>query len=92
MNQHYKKLIYRATKRGTKENEIILGGFVKRHGQTLTTAQFQDLDALLDCLDTDIAVWLRDPDTVPEAYDTEVFLENCERNGIKKPTKWWVIL
>ena len=73
MNQHYKKLLYRATKRGTKENEIILGGFLKRHGGELTAEQLQDLDVLLDCLDTDIAGWLADPATVPKAHDTEVF-------------------
>ena len=73
MNQLYKKLIYRATKRGTKENEIILGGFLKRYGEQLTVAQLQDLDRLLDCLDSDITAWLAEPGSVPEAHDTDVF-------------------
>ena len=39
-----KKIIYRSTHRGTKEMDLLLGNFVKRHINNLNVADLEDLD------------------------------------------------
>lgn len=59
-----KRLKYRATHRGTKEADAILGGFVEARIADLSDDQLDALEALLDCSDPDISDWLRG---VPDA-------------------------
>ena len=39
-----KKIIYRSTHRGTKEMDLLLGNFVKRHINNLNVSDLEDLD------------------------------------------------
>ncbi len=41
-----KKIIYRSTHRGTKEMDLLLGSFVRRHINKLNTTDLKDLDLL----------------------------------------------
>jgi len=43
-----KKLIYRSNYRGTKEMDILLSEFVKKHINTFNKAQLNELDKFLD--------------------------------------------
>jgi antitoxin CptB len=49
-----KKLLYRSNYRGTKELDILLSGFVKKHINDLTEEQLLDLDVFLDFEDSEI--------------------------------------
>jgi antitoxin CptB len=79
-----RKLFYRATKRGTKENELLLRAFAERYLDHLNAAELQDFSALLDCLDPDLSQWLEDPKRLPSVYDTRVFglLRGLKDKGI----------
>jgi antitoxin CptB len=81
-----RKLFYRATKRGTKENELLLRAFAERYLEHLNAAALEDFSALLDCLDPDLTQWLFDPTTLPPAYDTRVFrlLKALKDEGISQ--------
>ena len=46
-----KKLIYRASYRGTKEMDILLGTFVKKHIDIFSETDLQDLSKVLDLED-----------------------------------------
>lgn len=61
-----KRLIYRATHRGTKEADALVGGFVQARIETLSEAELDSLEALLDCLDPDILDWLMKRQPLPD--------------------------
>lgn len=67
-----KRLKYRATHRGTKEADAILGGFVETHGPDLSDDKLDALEAILDCSDPDIADWLRGHTDVLEGQNIEL--------------------
>ena len=53
-----RRLLYRATHRGTYENDILLGGFVQRHIDRLGESDLAALEALLELPENDLAEWL----------------------------------
>ena len=53
-----RRLLFRATHRGTQENDLLIGGFVRYHLDTLTEADIEALEALLERPDPDLADWL----------------------------------
>jgi antitoxin CptB len=53
-----RRLLFRATHRGTHENDLLIGGFVRSHLDTLTEAEIDALEVLLERPDPDLADWL----------------------------------
>jgi antitoxin CptB len=53
-----RRLLFRATHRGTYENDLLLGGFVRGNLETLTEADIEALEALMEHPDPDLADWL----------------------------------
>jgi len=52
-----KKIIYRSMHRGTKEMDLLLGNFVKKHIDELNAAELKDLEKLLFTEDKIIYKW-----------------------------------
>ena len=52
-----KQIIYRATHRGTKEMDILLGNFVKKYIEEFNDNELQDLEKLLFTEDEIIYNW-----------------------------------
>jgi antitoxin CptB len=53
-----RRLLFRATHRGTYENDLLIGGFVRDNLDTLTEADIDALEALMERPDPDLADWL----------------------------------
>jgi antitoxin CptB len=53
-----RRLLFRATHRGTHENDLLIGGFVRSQLDTLTEADIEALETLLERPDPDLADWL----------------------------------
>lgn len=51
-------MLFRALHRGTKECDLMFGGFVRRHIATLTADELDELDAIMELPDVDLADWL----------------------------------
>ena len=60
-----RRLLFRATHRGTYENDLLLGGFVRAHLDTMTDDDVTALEALMDLPDTDLADWLTGRRPIP---------------------------
>lgn len=64
-----RRLLFRATHRGTHENDLMIGGFVRAHLAAFGAEDVDAMEALLDLPDTDLADWLTGrrpiPDDVP---------------------------
>ena len=52
-----KQIIYRSTHRGTKEMDLLLGNFVKKHIEELNATELKDLAKLLSIEDEIIYRW-----------------------------------
>ena len=72
MDARRKKLLFRCNHRGTKENDILLGGFAAIHVKDLSEAQLAAFEALLDESDNDLYNWIIGKDPVPEAHDHDL--------------------
>jgi len=53
-----RRLLFRATHRGTYENDLMIGGFVRAHLGSFDTLELDALETLLELPDTDLADWL----------------------------------
>ncbi|MGC8475389.1 MAG: succinate dehydrogenase assembly factor 2 [Acetobacteraceae bacterium] len=60
-----RRLLYRATHRGTHETDLLVGGFVARHLSSLTPEQLDELETILEYPDTDLADWLTGRQPIP---------------------------
>jgi len=76
-----KKLIYRSNYRGTKEMDILLSGFVKKHIDLLDEDQLNQLDKFLDFED----------EVISNYYYRNIVDKNIEKNTISKIFKNYII-
>ena len=53
-----KKLLFRSSHRGTKEMDILLGGFFKEWGNSLNESELIEFQSLLELTDKVISDWL----------------------------------
>ena len=69
-----KKLLYRASYRGTKEMDILLSSFVKKHVNLFTESQLIGLEKFLDFED----------ETILNYYNFDKIEKNIDKNKISK--------
>ena len=78
-----RRLVFRANHRGTKEADLMIGGFVARHAAALTVAELDELEALLEHPDVDLADWLTGRRAPPEAVATPLFRRMVAEAGLR---------
>ncbi len=68
-----KKLLFRGSHRGTKENDILMGRFMDKHLATLTKEQLDTFETLINEVpDADFFKWATGKEAAPAQYDTDV--------------------
>jgi antitoxin CptB len=67
-----KRLRYRASHRGFKEADLVIGGFADHHLDTLDTAQLDRFEALLAVPDQDLYGWIVGRAAPPAEHDHDV--------------------
>lgn len=67
-----KRLIYRSTYTGTKELDLVLGGFARARLAGLDGAQLDRYEALVDAENPEIYAWVIQLETPPAEHDTDV--------------------
>lgn len=68
-----RQAIFRATHRGTREMDILLGGFVEYEIHSFSENEMTDLEHLMQAPDWDIYKWVTGTLTVPDNYNTPLF-------------------
>lgn len=68
-----KRLIFRSWHRGTKEMDLILGGFADAHVPGFDEAQLVQYEALLEQSDPDLYNWIIGKDSAPVNIEHSVF-------------------
>lgn len=88
MDPRRRRLVFRAHHRGTKEADLMIGGFVSRAIATMSEAELDALEVVLDLPDVDLSDWLTGRVPVPEALRTplmERMLVECSAMGAGVP-------
>jgi antitoxin CptB len=65
-----RRLLFRATHRGTHEADLLVGGFVAARIESLNEADLYALEQIMDLPDPDLADWLTGRRPIPPDRDT----------------------
>ena len=60
MSNLIKKLLYRSNHRGTKEMDLLIGGFAIENLKKLTPEELKEFELLLNFTDKELSSWLVD--------------------------------
>ena len=64
-----RRLAYRASHRGTKEADMLIGGFFERHGESWGEEEMDWFETLLEEQDVDIMAWALGTRPAPARYE-----------------------
>jgi antitoxin CptB len=81
-----RRLLFRATHRGTFENDQMIGGFVRAHLESLTEADVGALEMVMEMPDTDLAEWLTGREPIPPQEDAPMLrrMRDYMRNSLTR--------
>jgi antitoxin CptB len=67
-----RRLLWRATHRGTREMDLVLGGFARTHLASLSVAELDDFERILGLEDPEITAWVVARNPVPAQYQSPI--------------------
>lgn len=67
-----KRLAWRAHHRGTKEADLLIGGYFDAHHESWTSEQRAQFEAMLNEQDADIMAWALGTATPPERFESSM--------------------
>jgi antitoxin CptB len=70
-----KRLLWRATHRGIKEMDLIVGGFAAARLESMELAALSEFEGLLEVPDQQLLAWLTKQETLPENLRSPLLLE-----------------
>jgi antitoxin CptB len=65
-----RRILFRATHRGTHETDLLVGGFVASRLDAFTDAELDAIEAVMDLPDVDLADWLTGRLPIPPAANS----------------------
>ena len=69
-----RRLLFRATHRGTHEADLLIGGFVRARLATFSLTEIGALEAVMELPDTDLVNWLTGRQAIPPDAATPMLL------------------
>jgi antitoxin CptB len=72
LDRQRRRILFRAHRRGTKESDLVIGGFATAHVDAMTPVQLDRFEALLERNDPEVLAWVIGLDPPPEEYDNDV--------------------
>ena len=76
-----RRLIFRASHRGTKETDLLIGGFVSRRIESFSEEELDEVEALLEVPDVYLTDWLSGRRPVPEDLRTPMMMRLMEASA-----------
>ncbi len=70
--ERLRRLQYRSDYTGTRETDLLLGGFARQHLASLNVRQLGDYESLLAIEDPRLYKWISGMEEPPERYQTDV--------------------
>ncbi|MGH7005059.1 MAG: succinate dehydrogenase assembly factor 2 [Alphaproteobacteria bacterium] len=68
-----RRILFRSWHRGMREMDLILGQFADAHIDSLSVAELDQYEALMEALDRDLLTWVTGEAAVPAEFDTPLF-------------------
>lgn len=68
-----RRIIFRAQHRGTYENDLMIGDFVKANIGAMSEAELDELEAVMEFPDAELADWLTGRLPIPDYADSPMF-------------------
>ena len=75
---HRKRLLWRASHRGIKEMDLILGGFARARLAVLNEGELAELEAIIELPDQELLSWATKTTPVPVEHASELLMEMLE--------------
>jgi antitoxin CptB len=79
LDQRRRRLLFRAQHRGTRENDLLVGGFVAAGLDGFSDAELTALEAILELPDPVLGDWLTGRADVPEEYPMVLAMRDAAR-------------
>jgi antitoxin CptB len=76
-----RRALYRATHRGTHENDLLIGGFVASRISGMEEAVLDALERILELPDPDLADWISGRRPIPPEHDGPLLRAMREARG-----------
>ncbi len=76
-----RRLLFRATHRGTHELDLLIGGFVSSRLAAFTPDELTEVERLLDLPEPDLAEWLTRRQPVPPEQDSPMLRAMVDAAG-----------
>ena len=70
LDNRRRRLLFRATHRGTSENDLLVGGFVQARIARFSEAELDALEDVMELPDADLADWLTGRRPIPDELDS----------------------
>ncbi len=70
LDNRRRRLIFRAQHRGTYENDLLIGDFVKARIAGMTEAELDEIEAVMEFPDAELADWLTGRKAIPAHADS----------------------
>lgn len=70
LDSRRRRIIFRAQHRGTYENDLLVGDFVKANIAAMTEAELDDVEAVMEFPDAELADWLTGREPIPAHADS----------------------
>ena len=67
-----RRILFRATHRGSHETDILIGGFVRARLADFTEAEMDDLEEIMELPDTALADWLTGRRPIPDDVNSPI--------------------
>ena len=76
-----RRLLFRATHRGTHETDLLIGGYVSPRIATMSDADMDALEEVMELQDADLADWLTGRLPIPPEVDTPLLQAIKQASG-----------
>jgi antitoxin CptB len=70
LDNRRRRLIFRAQHRGTYENDLLIGDFVKARITAMTDSELDEIEAVMEFPDAELADWLTGRKPIPTHADS----------------------
>ena len=70
LDNRRRRVVYRAQHRGTYENDLLIGDFVKARIGEMTEAELGEIEAVMEFPDAELADWLTGRRPIPSYADS----------------------
>ena len=87
LDHRRRRILFRATHRGTYENDILIGGFVRARIAAFTDAELDALEEVMELPDAALADWLTGRQPIPPGCDTPMLraIRRAAEDGEGRP-------